>query len=254
MQGFASLVCILQLYILHVGRPYQLTSMYKETILGRDSLFDGSTPKNTQYILTNMEETTRSSCVIFCLIYSSECASILYDEELRSCRLLLTHLSLNLTNVPTHNTPNDQSQYWARLKVCEDGWYPFASHCYFFYETKVTFDEALIFCREKESYLLELQSSLEISWIVDSFLLPVSGVDEQCPEFYSCSMWTGATDFNTTTKFIWTHSDTDMVFPEWGSGQPNNAGGDQHCISLMRDSKANDVSCVLRYQVICERE
>lgn len=79
-------------------------------------------------------------------------------------------------------------------------------------------------------------------------------VEDRCPKFYDCGIWMGATNHDYPGEFVWIQTGNDMLFPEWGTGQPNNVGGDQNCVILMRNRTGNDVSCLMRFEFVCEKE
>ncbi|XP_056003523.1 perlucin-like [Ostrea edulis] len=109
------------------------------------------------------------------------------------------------------------------------------------------------FCTSRGSYLIEMNSHHENRWVTESFLLPVTGVEVQCPNPWSCSYWIGASFRASSGKFEWNYSGGDMTFPEWSSGQPNNSTGSQDCVSLGRDGQANDQHCGIPFQFVCEK-
>ncbi|XP_062576018.1 pulmonary surfactant-associated protein D-like [Saccostrea cucullata] len=129
----------------------------------------------------------------------------------------------------------------------------FGSHCYYLSHMEATVDDAMDFCKQNGSYLIEINSPLENTWIKDSYLLPVNGVTDTCPKFYSCSVWIGARYLSSSGKFVWNQTGEEMVYPEWDVNQPNNRKGQQDCVVLMRKGKANDRGCRDKFQFICEK-
>ena len=59
------------------------------------------------------------------------------------------------------------------------------------------------------------------------------------------------------TEGIWktTESDhkCDVQFTNWRAGQPNNFGGDQHCVAMRKSQnwKWHDIPCSLRTHFLC---
>ncbi|XP_061190205.1 C-type lectin domain family 17, member A-like [Saccostrea echinata] len=141
-----------------------------------------------------------------------------------------------------------------RKNTCDNGWVPFSGHCYYFNETEATWDEAVAQCEQRDSYLIELNSDLESTWITESFLLPVSGVEAICPHFFSCSVWVGARCELPPDKFLWNQSGTEIVFPQWAANQPNSGRGVPACVVLQRAGTGNDMYCTKTFQFICEKE
>jgi hypothetical protein len=85
-------------------------------------------------------------------------------------------------------------------------------------------------------------------------ILHVFVVEDRCPNFYDCGIWLGATNHANPGRFTWIYSRSDMLFPEWGTNQPNNVAGDQNCVTLMRNGTGNDVSCLNRNEFVCEKD
>lgn len=67
--------------------------------------------------------------------------------------------------------------------------------------------------------------------------------------------WIGATCLRTIGQFRWAHNDTLAKYFGWYSGQPNNAGGTEHCVAMRRDwgYAWDDLYCTgLASRFICE--
>ncbi|XP_048750763.2 C-type lectin domain family 4 member G-like [Ostrea edulis] len=219
--------------------------------LGRDHAYDGVASVNTQYYVKNLQETNFVTCARNCLLHSHDCAALLYSETLLYCSLLKCHLNDKLV---INNTEGDDWEYWRNSQACEEGWVPFAGHCYFFNETKSTWDDAAEFCDRQGGYLIEMNSPEENSWVVDYSLLPETGAEEECPLFWSCSIWIGAIYHSSSGEFVWNHGGGEMTIPEWNENQPNNASGNQECVILMRSGTANDMPRSYTFQFLCEKD
>ncbi|XP_048750960.2 C-type mannose receptor 2-like [Ostrea edulis] len=219
--------------------------------LGRDHAYDGVTSVNKQYYVKNLQETNFGTCVRNCLLYSRECAALLYSETLLYCSLLKCHLNDKLVN---SNIEGGDWEYWRNNQACEEGWTPFAGHCYFFNEARSKWNDAADICYRQGSYLIETNSPAENTWIMESFLLPETGVEKECPHIWSCSCWIGATYYKSSGTFVWNHSGGEMVVPEWANDQPNNYTGNQECVILMRSGSANDFVCNHAFQFVCEKD
>merc|ERR1711990_44919 len=81
------------------------------------------------------------------------------------------------------------------------------------------------FCSTKGGYLAEIQSAEESDL--------VATVLNQETAF-----WIGLNDLANHGQWMWQHSVTPMKWSNWFRGQPNNSGGDQHCVDMYRDTNA----------------
>ncbi|XP_063415419.1 macrophage mannose receptor 1-like [Mytilus trossulus] len=72
-------------------------------------------------------------------------------------------------------------------------------------------------------------------------------------EYINDNVWVGLTDINQEGTFVWNNG-IDSKFRAFGYGDPNNAGGDQHCVRYDSISSYNwnDWTCNLRSTVVCQ--
>jgi len=56
-------------------------------------------------------------------------------------------------------------------------------------------------------------------------------------------VWLGLTDQLNEGQFIWTSSGEDLGYSHWNGGEPNNAGGDEDCVTWSATTAWNDVTC-----------
>jgi len=55
-------------------------------------------------------------------------------------------------------------------------------------------------------------------------------------------VWLGLTDQLNEGQFIWTSTGEDLSYSHWNGGEPNNAGGDEDCVTWAANGW-NDVTC-----------
>ncbi|VDI16447.1 Hypothetical predicted protein [Mytilus galloprovincialis] len=72
-------------------------------------------------------------------------------------------------------------------------------------------------------------------------------------EYINDNVWVGLTDIDQERTFVWNNG-IDTGFRAFGYGDPNNAGGDQHCVRYDSISSYNwnDWTCNLRSTVVCQ--
>jgi len=70
-------------------------------------------------------------------------------------------------------------------------------------------------------------------------------------------VWLGGNDLFNEGKLFWSHSGlpiTNDVIPGWWKGEPNNAGGKEHCMDLwMGWHGMNDRDCNMKIPFVCQR-
>lgn len=67
-----------------------------------------------------------------------------------------------------------------------------------------------------------------------------------------CDTWVGASDQVKEEVFQWTNKEN-VVFTNWKPYEPNDANGNEDCVSLCRDGQWNDNICNKTFNIICER-
>lgn len=81
------------------------------------------------------------------------------------------------------------------------------------------------------------------------FFIPVK---IQCPRYWSCSLWIGASRNTITSNFLY-NSGKPIVHPKWGLFQPGNEIGNENCGLLLRSGKLHDAGCIFSdFHYICK--
>ncbi|KAM6978356.1 C-type lectin domain family 4 member E-like [Tautogolabrus adspersus] len=125
--------------------------------------------------------------------------------------------------------------------TCPEGWKLFRCSCYLFSTQTKIWEESRQDCRDRGADLV----------IVDS-------IEEQ--EFLTNNIkrrtWIGLSDRDNEGTWKWTDG-TPLTQAYWEPGEPNNAGGKEHCGHLFPDRKKeenwNDVECDQSMLWICEK-
>jgi len=63
--------------------------------------------------------------------------------------------------------------------------------------------------------------------------------------------WIGLNDLGNEGTFTWTGGKP-LNYTNWKSGEPNNHGGDEHCVYLNPEGKWMDQECEARFHILCE--
>ena len=130
--------------------------------------------------------------------------------------------------------------------LCDGDWERFDDHCYLVVRQHKSWNDASAYCSSKNSYLIEITTDKEREFV--SELVRDSGY-----HFYI-----GATDRDTTGRFIYHHSKLPIPENYWRQGEPNNYGGNQYCVYVYSYTRSGiaelfDDSCSSRYRFVCEK-
>lgn len=192
----------------------------------------------------------RLECAYRCVNRLPECAAIYYNDAMKLCKLLRCRITDKLVNKNLVGIPSG----WELLEdteACRKGWTLFAGYCYYFSAIGTTWNQTEAYCSSSDASLIEIYSQTEEDWVKDSFLLPETGVEKQCPLRSSCSLWIGAHRNLTSSLFTYT-SGKPILYPKWDESQPD-MDGDENCVALYRLEKLHDYSCNFDgFQYLCK--
>ena len=174
-------------------------------------------------------------------------------SEIQALRHTITNLQTDLTKLKSESLSSMTSiTPFLHAHSCDEGWRRFSGHCYLVVERSKSWDEASAYCREKNSYLFEITTDEEFS-----FLEPLLG-HYPLDEFWR--IWTGATDRSREGTFVYDHSSLQVPQKYWECGEPNNRdrnGRDEDCAVVGRvggDIGFCDFPCDRTYYFVCEKD
>ncbi|XP_038078467.1 macrophage mannose receptor 1-like [Patiria miniata] len=136
---------------------------------------------------------------------------------------------------------------------CQPGWIGYTNHCFKIYEAnsdgeRLTWNDARTFCKEltdnSEGDLAAYHSPEEETYIINSFLA-------QSPD-NAYGYWIGLNDQVNEGGFEWSDGSA-VEYENWGSGEPNNAGGNENCgEAFLNPGRGwNDIPCDAQRHWIC---
>ena len=126
--------------------------------------------------------------------------------------------------------------------TCDGDWKHFNGHCYLVVPRDKSWDGASAYCSSKNSYLLEITTDTERKFVT-----------ELVRDYRGYWFWTGATDRDTTGRFIYYHSKLPIPEKYWYKGEPNNLGGNEHCVEMNAFVELYDADCRDRTRFVCEK-
>ena len=133
---------------------------------------------------------------------------------------------------------------------CDIGWSSFDGHCYLVVRVEKPWDDALAYCQNRDSYLLEITTDEELEF-----------VDVELIRDYRKSFWVGATNREHFWEFVYQHSKERVPEMYWRPGQPDNYRDGLQCVYMWRrlgeaqyrNFKLNDLPCDYEFYFVCEK-
>merc|ERR1711997_262685 len=106
---------------------------------------------------------------------------------------------------------------------CPSPWTLLSTGCYLFDTTPRNWTDANQFCKGRFSKLIEVETNEENDALVEEFIRK---------DWNSLKLepWLGLTDLKDEGTFLWSSLGQEANYTNWQPGQPNNAGGSDHCV------------------------
>ena len=152
------------------------------------------------------------------------------------------------TPLPTTKTTTTTTTTTTPIPIlCDGDWEHFNGHCYLVVLQGKSWDDASAYCTSKNSYLLEITTDTEREFAAELVR------DYRYYDFYI-----GATDRDTSGRFIYYHSKLPIPENYWREGEPDNFGGSQHCVRMNSYPGSGvvelfDYNCTYRRWFVCEK-
>ena len=130
-------------------------------------------------------------------------------------------------------------------RSCPAGWAEKEGACYFWGKTndKKTWEEADKFCRNQGGRLVTVTSKAVNDYLIE---------EKKQRHWSNLPIWIGGSDKGK--EGVWKWSDCsffrDHVFTAWATLEPDNSGGNQHCLELWHN-KWNDNVCKKKNNFVC---
>ncbi|KAK3530687.1 hypothetical protein QTP86_032198, partial [Hemibagrus guttatus] len=127
---------------------------------------------------------------------------------------------------------------------CLDGWKGFGRKCYKYIDEEKSWAEAEIYCQVLGGNLASVHSNQTQAFL--KRMGKISGSYKRT--------WIGAQDATQNSIWLWSDGST-FDFSAWHSGEPNHAGGREHCIEMNYggEVKWNDARCDLKLYFMCQK-
>uniref|UniRef100_A0A2D4II93 Collectin-12 n=1 Tax=Micrurus lemniscatus lemniscatus TaxID=129467 RepID=A0A2D4II93_MICLE len=149
-----------------------------------------------------------------------------------------------LPGLPGMPSPGAAMGLQSEINGCPVYWKNFSGNCYYFSNERAIFEDAKLFCEEKSSHLVFINSKEEQQWLKKQVIA-------------KGSFWIGLTDSAKEDEWRW----LDGTLPEyinWSAGQPDNwkhgHGPGEDCAGLIHAGLWNDFHCEDVNSFICEQD
>ncbi|XP_060572041.1 perlucin-like protein [Ruditapes philippinarum] len=184
----------------------------------------------------------RDSCSVFRSSVLPDRCSVLRAPVMRdSCCVFQAPVMRDSCSVFRSSVLPDRCSWRTLWGVFETGWRGLNSSCYYLNENKLNWTDARKWCLERSSYLVEIESELE-----NSFL---SGIAADAG--YNCYYYIGLNKHDVDNTWKWNTSGNSVNYRSWYEKQPD---GDGRCGQYDSAWKQwNDIPCERKHCFICER-
>ncbi|CAG2232074.1 unnamed protein product [Mytilus edulis] len=98
--------------------------------------------------------------------------------------------------------------------ACPNGWFSHGLSCYFYSKTSVDFADAMVFCKNIDAVLVEIESDDENKFIQNS----LKNITLKVPPH---GYWIGLTDIEIENEWKWIESGNSVSYVNWNPGQPD---------------------------------
>ena len=126
---------------------------------------------------------------------------------------------------------------------CPSPYKNFEGLCLYFDASPLNWIGARNFCSNNDGRLVEIDSEDE-NRVMRDYLNQTT----------RCCSWIGLTDAGSEGVWRWTSTGLSPAYTNWGSGEPNNHGGNENCVNIngQRYGLWNDDHCSKAWYPICE--
>uniref|UniRef100_A0A8C6NRT6 C-type lectin domain-containing protein n=1 Tax=Nothobranchius furzeri TaxID=105023 RepID=A0A8C6NRT6_NOTFU len=128
---------------------------------------------------------------------------------------------------------------------CPPGWTKYDNNCYQFQNQQLEWAKAETFCKRHGGHLTSIQDTDQYNFIRE-LIFKGAGTNQKS--------WVGGTNAGWVHMWRWTDG-TPFTFDSWGPGEPNNQGGNEHCMdmNLFGQDYVNDEDCSQQNSFVCIR-
>ncbi|CAG9830398.1 unnamed protein product [Diabrotica balteata] len=121
---------------------------------------------------------------------------------------------------------------------------------YYLGDTQVTWANAIVSCQAVGMSLVSIQNQPkqdEVTKFLQSTRINYTGIEN--------AIWTAGNRLQDEVHWRWLRQEP-VVYTNWLNGEPNNATGDEKCLSVVfyGNTGWNDIACNRTYHPLCEKQ
>ncbi|XP_026251870.1 lithostathine-1 isoform X1 [Urocitellus parryii] len=162
-----------------------------------------------------------------------------------SCLMLITCLMFLSLSQGKLSRQDYEAHHPIHHISCPEGTHSYGSHCYYFYEDRLTWIEADLFCQNTHAgHLVSVLTQSEGNFVAS--MIKESGTTDS-------SVWIGLHDPKKTHLWHWS-SGSLYTYKAWAPGSPNIANRG-YCVSLTAKSGFKlwkDTNCEAHMSFVCK--
>ncbi|XP_041372434.1 lectin-like [Gigantopelta aegis] len=128
--------------------------------------------------------------------------------------------------------------------ACPSYWTPHSDYCYIVPQIAQSWTDMMALCKAVDGELADITSTDENDYVAQL-------AKENHPS--GGEVWIGGTDSMSEGNWMWIGSGDAMVYRKWGSNQPDNSGGSEHCLGMRTSGDWNDDDCSRHNRGVCKR-
>ena len=118
------------------------------------------------------------------------------------------------------------------VETCDEGWEKHGNHCYLWVTKKMNWTAAEDFCQEEGGHLASIAANETMDFVNAGLASRGLGY-----------VWLGGNDIAKEGVWKWTDC-TPWEVSFWAPGEPNNNGGNQHCVMVNVNNQWWDYPCL----------
>ncbi|XP_054878128.1 galactose-specific lectin nattectin-like [Poeciliopsis prolifica] len=128
-------------------------------------------------------------------------------------------------------------------RSCPRGWNNYGNRCFIFQNNQTDWATAERACHRYGGNLASVHNKGEFTFLQKLIRFEKGSYQRT---------WLGGHDAEKEGVWLWSDGSR-FSFTQWGTGEPNNLGGNEHCMEIYELGDMNDAPCTTRSYSICAK-